>query len=546
MSNTNVPIYDPNRGFRVWSKSEIYTNEGEGAYVPNINDIVVDISLGFFRVVDVDKSTGLSTLEPWKPDTSEEQDGGLIGLDIGTQAESFRVYIDSTVIPHVLACDARLRVYGSSCSHVKLFRGTDVSDKGDVISAIYNSSGDFVGENIPLELVAMENGTNIAVKTPTTAYTNRTLEDGEVVTAVVYDDTGIALSFNSLLVKNTSFVRSTDADTKYISSVRLTSPYLDTSDERVLMFPTNMALEDFPAQVIVTYNDGSTRTLPINDPQVQLSGLDQFISSTSGQRVPLVLFYFLGDEEYAYEANNSGVVTHISEKYWAVTTEFEESYSIKIFAFPEWVSETQGYKLNFFLTNLGRNKIYNVTNLVELTNMSDDFNPFAYGVKQSLSYSVNMGDVDPMYRSYRFVQPFNLTLKAVGTSINTRWVVNFTNSQQTPYGFDIIAKVNVVNANLSNLDISCGAGSFEDWLRKTYLLSEPLLIEGVEVQPPLPNVLLVKTKLREYEVLSTDWDKLINITSTMSTGDNIVIELINRTVENDLKLGVVCLPVTVN
>ena len=44
-------------------KSEIYTGPtGTGRYVPNIEDAVWDWTAGVFRVVDVNITTGLSTL----------------------------------------------------------------------------------------------------------------------------------------------------------------------------------------------------------------------------------------------------------------------------------------------------------------------------------------------------------------------------------------------------------------------------------------------------------------------------------------------------
>ncbi len=552
---TIVPIQDLNRGFRTWHMKEIYQGASSGKYIPNVDDMVLDWDMGYFRVIAVNATTGLSKLEEWtgpKKVESIPDAGILLGVDIGAQGESFKAFLDTSVTPHTLSCDGRLHVHGSNYTSIKIFEGSDISDTGKVISAMYDSGNTFLGENIPLELVKYSETTidgaavvNNAIKSPQTGYTLKQLPDGTPVIAVVYDDLGNAKSYSTLLIKNTGFIRTTAANKKYISSIHLESPLMDSADERVLKFPINMTVGEVPATGVVTYSDGTTLKLPANGGRFSLYGLDHFIASIVGQKLPLVLTYRLAADEVSYNVGVGGGADHISEDYWGTTTEFEKSYSLKLFCYPEWVNPVTGYKLKFYLGNLNRSEIYDVTSLVTPTSVSDVFSPLIFGTKQKLSYSINMNDVNPAYSRYTFVQTVEVTLMAPGTVQGTKWLVNFTPNQKSPYGNNIVAKVSTVNADLWSVDISNGYNSMEEWVRNIYYGIEPLYNVNNEVNAPAPTHLLLKTRLRSYEVPVIDWNKDIEFINDLLDGENLIIEFIHRVYENDIKLGVAAMPIRI-
>ena len=53
-----VPVHDPDRGFRVWNRDEVYGQSEKGRYVPNLDDAVWDWDTGLWRVIEVDITTG--------------------------------------------------------------------------------------------------------------------------------------------------------------------------------------------------------------------------------------------------------------------------------------------------------------------------------------------------------------------------------------------------------------------------------------------------------------------------------------------------------
>lgn len=546
MVETTTPIFNADKHFRTWAMSEVYKEPGVGIYVPNVDDMVIDWDTGFYRVIAVNEVTGISTLELWtnpKVGNGVEEEDILLGVSGSNQSESFRVYLDTSVTPHTLACDSRLRNFGSDTNHIKIFKGTDITDSGEVISAMFASDGTFIGENIPMELVVIPVGENKAVKTPTVGYTLSELDDGEVVTVVEYGDVAKVTNITKMLIKNTSFIRSTEANKRYIESIHLESPFLSEEDERLIRFPINMPIDDIPLTGVITYSDGDPVKLPGNAGKFKLYGIDHFTATIIGQKVPLVLTYILNEDEVNYGAS-PGNDLHISEKYWGITTEYEEAYNVKLFAYPRWKDAVSGYVLDFYLYTLDRKKAYNVTDMVSLTGNSPALNPLTYNVKQNLTFAVEMNRVDSSYPKYRHVQAMSFTLKRPGTEYGDKWLSYLDPIE--PYGNGLFATMLFIDANNYTVDITNGLTSKEVWLNHLYFATRPLYNPEQEVMPPTPNIIILKTPLREYEFTINEWNSPLTITGDgIVQGENITLEFIHRSYENDLHLAVAALPVDI-
>lgn len=541
-----VPIQNTDALFKVWNYDEIYRGDViTGRYVPNEGDLVFSAELGFFIVIAVDPSTGLSTLDKWTNPVETTEGTNVdtfVGSAVGTVSESFRVFIDPTVIPHTMACDSRLHIYGSSASTIKVFKGTDISSDGIVISAMYDGAKNFLGENIPLELVSLPNSDNIAIKTPVVGYTTFDVLSGETVTVVVYDDLGHVLSYSTMVVVNTSFIRSTEAGRKYITSIHIESPFLDVTDERVLKFPINMTVSEIPAIGVVTYSDGSTLKAPVNTGGFKLLGLEQFISTVVGQRIPLVLNYTLSESEYAYGLASAESKT-ISVPYFAQTTPYEKSFAIKMFIYPEWVDSVTGYKLNFYLSVLG-GAIVDVTDLVSPTSISATWDGTKYATTQQLSFSVQMSDVSPVYSVYTFVQSVEVTLLAPGNTTGAAWAVAMSPNQTPPYGIGLIGKVQTVNGS-TTMNLMSGFSSETEWLDNVYLNSEPLFNSSITTGPETPNVMVVEWDGFSSELLTSEWNTEFPITTIPANGSNVKITFIYRSTSGDVPLGISSFPIVI-
>lgn len=543
-----VPISDPNRGHRRWRKSEIYTGpNGTGKYVPNQDDEVWDWVTGLWQVVAVNPLTGLSQLKAYTPPKTGEDVSDqdiLLGVGHEHQNESYRAYLDVSVTPHILALDSRLRVYGTTVSHLKVFWGTDIGDESKVISAMYDHGGTLLGENIPLELVQIPNNPdsnvpsalNYAVKAPMVGYTLQKIPDNDVVTAVLYDAVGNVTSITKLLVMNTAFIRTTDASKKFITSIHLESPFISEGDDSLLKFAINMPVDALNARGVVTYSDGSKKTMPVDGTKFNLYGLQNFIATIVGQKVELALSYKLSAEEYVYGAS-ANVTKHMSVPYWATTTRMDGAYSVKLFCFPQWIDATMGYKLRWFLFNLNRTEYLEVTDKVTFAINSNPFDPTSYGPIQRINVGINMSDIDSNYTNWRHAQTIGIALLAPGNVEANGWNIEYYPGQPDLYGRDLKARAKFINVNNWLLKIDSYHSLKDLWLKDVFYNAQPLVNTQSETKAPEPNYFMLMINGKEFAYPIERWNTELQVPEVPKNGEPLFIRFVRRLAEGDLQLG---------
>lgn len=551
-------IYDPNRGYKQWLRSEIYTGpNGSGRYVPNVDDSVWDWTAGIYRVTAVNTTNGLSTIIPWTfPNQSGPTDEDVfLGAGPGPIGESFRVYLDKSVVPHTLAVDGRVRMYSTEASYIRVFLGTDVSVAGKVISAYYNQSNQLVDDKIPLDAVVIPGTPNVSIKMPKIGATSYDLNDGEVVSIVAYNNIGQAICVAKFIIKETAFIRQTDAGQKYISNISIESPFISNSNNRLIEYPINMTLESVPLMGVVTYTDGSTMRLPVDGNKFILYGRDQYVSTVLGQTIPLVLSYRLGVDEVNYISQSSH--NHqISVDYQATTIGADGTYSVKLFVVPVWTTPVSGaphYRLEYFLYNLDRQQYFHVTPYIEVPSGSNIYDPTLYGIQQYLTVAVDLARVNGAFNEYRHVQTFRVALLSEGDVENfedTRWQITYEPGQNPVYGTGLIARCEYSNINSWGVDITCAAASVDDWLVNTYYAAKPLFNpENEDLEDIRPTHFKLRSSLNpnsylfETTFLLDQWDQIFTIDSNdISNGEALYIDFIKRVGLTDLQMGTAGLP----
>lgn len=536
-------IYNPDRGFTTWNIKDIYNpvTNATAQYVPNVNDMVIDWNSGFYRVSAVDPSSGISTLSPWSPAPSSvpgAQTSLLLGDMPGVQYERFRVYLNTTVLPHSLQCDAALHLYGTTVSYIKIFRGSDISANGQVVSQWYDNAGNLLGENIPTELCLMPDANNIAIQTPKVGYTLTQMSDGELVTIVAYRADGGPCFTAPALVVNTGAVRSTDASLKYITSIAVETPFLSQSDPSLIQYPINMPVEELNLMGVVTYSDGTVNRIPVDGTKFAMLGLQQFVSTIIGQQVGLSLRYTLSPGEQTY-GSTSANPNFITKPYTATTIAQVGAYSVKLFPTPVWQDPIAGYRLDWWMYTLDRDLPYNVTGLVQAAQNSAAFNPTLYATTQQITVAINMSQVDPKFANWRHVQTFAVNLLARGdTQGQTDWSIAYAPGQNPPYGIGVQALLTMVNQNLWSLDLTSGFNSMEEWLRNLYQMTLPLYNVETESAPPTPNYFALIVGGQRVEIPVTQWNQPVQLAAGIAEGQPVYLQFFERTQANDLQLGV--------
>lgn len=553
-----APIFDPDRLFRIWNMTEIYTGpSGPGQYVPNVNDAVWDWTGGIYRVVAVNTSTGLSTLvaHSWPTDTGPSEEDVFLTSGPGTVSESFRVYVDKSVIPYTMSIDARLHLYSDSASYVKVFYGTDISVHGEIISAYYNQANILQGENIPLDSIEVPDISNAPIKFPREGYTSKDVHTGDLVTVVAYNDLGQAITRGLFVIEETAYIRQTDAAQKYIVGIGLECPFISNTNSRLIEYPINITLESVPMFGIVTYSDGTHLRLPVDGSKFTMHGLNPYMSTILGQTVPLVLSYVLGPDEANYVTESSFNKT-VSVNFEATTIAADGTYSVKLYVTPVWTIPVSGdpyYRLEYYLYNLDRQEFFHVTNLIEVPAGGNVYRPDAFNEMQTLTVAVDLAQVSGLFSEYRHVQIFQLALRLPGDDDSLdvpRWTINYTPGQSPTYGATLLANCSYIDSNYWNVDITCGTESYEEWLTNTYYALKPLFNPASEgPEDIVPNYFFLRSSKRPAELLFPNafpvsgWDQNFIIDSMdVDNGEVLYIDFVQRVGGTDLQMGTAGIP----
>lgn len=540
-----VPVFEPERGFRVWLIEDIFTGPtGTGKYVPNEKDLVVDYTSGFYRVIGVDYGTGESILDFFPVGSLNGgviNEDALLGSGPGGQSESYRVYVDTTTTPITMAFDSRLHIYGTAADHVKLFRSTDIATPDNVVSAVYDGGGVFQTEDIPLELVVMPGITNVAVKAPVVASVTEPLANNEVVTAVIYSSTGVKLSVYKMLVVQTNFVHTTMIGKRFVMGVRLISPFLSLSDDHLLEYPVNMLIQSGTVQARVLYSDATEEDLPIDGSRVKLLGMDAYVASEAGRTSPLTLVYTLQPNEYGYNVSGPLPDRSIAEAYRITTIATSGAYAVKLFAVPRWeTSGTPRWVLDWYLYNLERDIVADVTAFIDYAT-GYELDGLELNTAQQIRVALDLSDVDPGFLPYRYVQTMSVTLKASGsnTIAPSYWFMEYTPG--VFFGASLSAGVlpDSEDPLKKRIDISQGLNDPNDWLNLVYHPIQPLRDIDNEPVALLPTHVRVKVGpsfVRELPLNEALWP-IISVPVAITQGMPVRIEFFKRTIDADYELG---------
>lgn len=551
-----TPIYNPEARFQVFKKSELFmgpTGPGNKRYVPNVDDLVIDMDLDGlqYKVISVDPATLIPLLREMHPPKSSgdmSDDDILLGVGPGTQSDTYRVYLDTSVVPHSLAVDARLSVAGTMVSWCRIFRGADLTDAGNIISLLYDTSGNVIANRIPMELASIVDDTNGAgqsnrtIKTVPVCYTTQDIPNGEVVTAVFYSDAGTVVSKRQLLLERTSFIRSSALGTKHITHISLECPFFSQSNPNLIELPQNVLLTGINLFGVVHYSDGTKRRMPVDGTKFSLLGLERFIASTVNQMVDLVLTYRLSTDEASYEALQ-GEFKFVKKSYSLKVMQQSGAYNVKLFCYPVWLNSVDGYTLKWFMYTGNRDVMYDVTNYIEYATNTPVFNPIRYGVNQQLSVAVNLQRVNGAYRNYRHAQIVSVILYGPGTDRDTNWTIAFDPNQNPPFGEDNFAALTFINYNLYKLKVDAGAVDQEEWLQRLYYRTKPLIDQTKEQVPPAPSHFRLRFGQWDLVYPISQWNQELEIANGLADNGTLFIEFLYMTPETDMQLSIAGVPI---
>lgn len=536
-----VPVYDPNGRWCWWSINEIFqeNSPGQNRYVPKVNDYVIDPETYTVWIVEaIDPVTLYSTLREIRPANmshSVSETDILFGVGPGTQSDTYRVYVDKSVTPYVMAVDSRLKVGGSMCSYAKIFKGSVLdAANGHVVSKVYDSAGNFVSENVPLELIAIDSHNNYSIKTVSVCNVTEDLLDGEVVTVVFYNDRGHVVSKRQLLVENTAFIRSLNSSRKYVTHISLDCAFMSPTFDNIIEFPLNIPLNALNLMGKVHYSNGDTFEYPVDGTKFKMHGLDQYVSSIIGQKIPLVLNYSLSPDEIAYAS--VGVESlNVTEPYDLVTVNPNNSYTVKLFGYPFFIDEATGYQMRWWMFNLERNVYFEVTPYVNFDTNTGPYDPKGYGYMQRKSVSINLRNVSGAFKNFVHTQLVEIVLNSPPGVQNPAWTMSHESNVNRPmYGIGLFAKKKTNQA----VNLGSNIADLAEWKTKVYKNTFPLIDPRTELQPVEPTHFVVTYNNISTEYAIANWNQDINIGNDIEIFKTISIRFIRRMATEDLQLAI--------
>ena len=529
----------PDARWSMWSIHDIYTGEvGANKFIPKVNDYVIEPETGVTYVVD---SLNNLTFVPVLRAVTIKQSSGTDSI-LSSTNDNYRVYFDKSITPYTLAVDGLMRVYSSTASYARVYRGLFI-DPTKIISRRYDNSGNFVGHDIPLALVAYNSHDNYAIKSVPTCNTNIELTDGETCIVVVFDTNGKVLSKVNCIAEETTYVAQAYSEQKYITQIFLKSVFIDTMQSSEVQYPVNLPVTSFNPIGVVQYNDGSQVEYPVDGDKFRLYGLDQFVSTILGHRVPLVLSYRMDATESALASVDSDSY-FVTRPYNLVVSNPNRSYNVKLYVYPVWVDSANGYKYKAFLMNLDRNVLFDVTHLVSLSTNSASFNPLAYGITQRLTFTIELSRVSGIYNSYLHVQTVDIILRgpANDTSVTNIWEVGSQVPTTVPY-FGTGLKATTDNPTHRKVTVGNNIATTNEFIKQLYRTTIPLFNPTTELEAPAPTHMEVAYLTESVFKPISEYNSEFAFPVAVPQYANVEVIFYKETVSGYLKLSVASLTV---
>lgn len=513
VGNDNVrPVWYPDGRWQTLALHQTWMGENGGRelngvivplWVARVNDYVENVfTHETFQVTALDERF-VPTLVPIVRNANTlTQKDILTTLGPGFGSADHKITIDTSVYPHRLDVSPFVRINAVEAKYAKIVRGS-VFGEHQVIGFLMSPSGQLTNDKIPLDLIQEVAGvTNYQVKNIQTCYTNIKVLDGEPLGVALYSAAGNFLSESQLVAVNSGFMRDGTAPRDYIESVYIESPYLSPDNPFELHLPLNWNNTSLNMIGVVQYQSGRKVKLPIDERKFKLEGMNQLLSSIAGQTCDMVLKYALDRSENTVHSVNA-FSNSIPQPYRCLVTKANNSYSVKLYAFPVWDTvSNNGYKLRFYLMNLDRDQFVEVTSAVKYVVGTPLFDGHLYGLTQRLQVSLNLRDVLTTYKPFVHTQAFEVSLYGTPDEFDAPWTVRQTNLDAKPYGTGLFAKRSVDGLTT---DITCGYTKKEDWLERLFAESYPLLTDPRnESSHPTPSHFAVRAPNGSYTEFSVE------------------------------------------
>ena len=536
------PQYDKLGIWRRWSINDIWDGKvGLNKHIPLLGDWVFDPYLPAinYRVIGHDPATLVPVLDPIVNEdqgTTLTETDRLLGVNGAREPEIRHAYLDTTKTPFQMTLDNRSLWPGSLLKYIRVFRSTLVTNEGEAISRTYDNANRLINDQVGIERIVTDNHIDHVVNIAKPFHTLERLSNGELITAVGYAADGHVVMKRSYMVENTRFMRNVDMSKKYIEKISLKSPFLSLTATDTLMYPLNITLDSLNLTGVVHYTDGSTLELPVDGTRFQIEGLNRFVATVPNQTHRLVLLYTPSEDELP-QAPDYSVNGMIFENYRMIVDNSNRSLAVKLHGYPFWIDDANGYQMRWWITNLDRNYVTEVTENIRYGQQNPPFDPVRYGYAQHLSPILELRKVNAGWKEFTHSQSTAVSLLGGPVSEETQsaWTVRNEDSGDGPtFGVGVYGKV----ASANSIKIDCGCATVSEWLDLVYRKTAPIYDRGSESRAPDPThfELLYGNNKTTWKI--EDWNKALNVASSVQARRTIVLTFFKQTSVSNIYLSV--------
>lgn len=377
-----------------------------GKFIPAVGSIIVDDttldgSRPLYSVVSVNETTYETTMVPATMVSGSKNTDKLVsyGNDV------YMLYYDNRSRPTTLMVDGKISIFGMNAAEYRLTRSViiDGNVTTEVISQDIETDGSVVGTRIPIVESPIS-----GVRKCSNCYTTYSITDGDVISLEIFDSAGVQIMNIKLIAKRSIILNDVDVKNNPIVNFEVTCNqesgdnwylYVGQDPEELAIFP------------ILTYADGSTQMLTIDNQSCYIYGLDEISTDYAGKQYPVLVKYFVpakvpvsetvqvstttnvnnGTETIVEETrytNLDGFKTLTVRKMVSVIDAVRGNIS-KVSVIPSYNNETRRWELTFvaYYQNREFSKLLNTEN-IEYVDSSFDGTSASYGIKQKIAFNV--------------------------------------------------------------------------------------------------------------------------------------------------------------
>lgn len=356
---------------------------------------------------------------------SDETDGFGLSSIVSYGNDKFRAYYDTRAMPYRLTPDARILVYDGSPSTYQITRYPGTSN-AVVISRYYDATGNYVGSLVPLTQTA----STVRTWSCQPCQINVTLDDEEELLLTVFNEVGAEVATVSMFAKQSIIINDALTYRPKIASIGMTATQTLQNGNAYVF--EKQSLDSLNIQAVLTYSDGTTRTVAIDNQTCFLYGAEDFVSAYAGMSQTFLLKYYLAlDEEVV---SNTVSNSSVSCEFNVVVVPNKLASPLKLSVIPEWNLTASEYQLRYYYYTTDGTAAIDVTSLVTIS--SGTFSGSNYASIQSFQVSLDMSKVDSVTYPTTTTYVQNVAIRLQPQAALVRWTIQDAASSPYVYGAD--------------------------------------------------------------------------------------------------------------